>query len=278
MPDATLTPPSCDDLDPDTAAFYRQVLGILDDTGVPFLVGGAYAFACCTGIERQTKDLDLFLRRHDYERAARALRAAGYETDMAYPHWLAKVYAGDGSAEFIDLIFNSGNGVTEVDDDWFRHAGEVPLLGRRVKVSPVEEMLWSKAFIMERERYDGADVAHLLRARARDIDWHRLLDRFGAHWRVLFSHLVLFGFIYPDERHLMPGWVMKRLSDRLRLEQETPAPQDKVCEGTLLSRQQYLSDVEDQGYQDGRVVPHGNMSAEEIALWTDAIPERRSTP
>ena len=29
---------------------------------------------------------------------------------------------------------------------------------------PAEEMIWSKAFIMERERYDGADVAHILRA------------------------------------------------------------------------------------------------------------------
>ena len=27
----------------------------------------------------------------------------------------------------------------------------------------MEESLWQKAFIMERERYDGADVAHLLR-------------------------------------------------------------------------------------------------------------------
>lgn len=272
MSQAPLTPPSCDDITEELAAFYRHVLETLDAAGVPFLVGGAYAFACCTGIERQTKDLDLFLRRSDYDRAEQALRKAGYQTTLAYPHWLAKVYAGD---DFIDLIFNSGNGVTEVDDDWFRHAGEVILLGHRVKVSPVEEMLWSKAFIMERERYDGADVAHLLKARARDIDWHRLLARFDGHWRVLMSHLVLFGFIYPDERALIPAWVMKRLLDRIRQELETLPPQDKVCEGTLLSREQYLTDVEQQGYQDGRAAPHGTMTEEQIALWTDAIPARQ---
>jgi hypothetical protein len=28
----------------------------------------------------------------------------------------------------------------------------------------VEEMVWQKAFIMERERFDGADVVHLIQA------------------------------------------------------------------------------------------------------------------
>lgn len=261
-----------DEIAPDTAAFYRGVLQALTQAEVPFLVGGAFAHACFTGIRRVTKDLDLFIRRCDFDRIAQVMQARGWRAEIAYPHWLAKIHAGE---EFIDLIFNSGNGVTEVDDDWFRHAAEVPLLGRTVKVSPVEEMLWSKAFIMERERYDGADVAHLLRARAKDIDWHRLLDRFGTHWRVLLSHLVLFGFVYPDERSLIPGWVMRRLLDRLRLEVETPAPQDKVCEGTLLSREQYLSDIEERGYQDGRAVPYGNMTEEEIAHWTRSIPDRQ---
>jgi hypothetical protein len=59
----------------------------------------------------------------------------------------------------------------------------------------VEETIWSKAFVMERERYDGADIAHLLRASAERLDWHRLLERFDAHWPVLLSHLILFGFI-----------------------------------------------------------------------------------
>ena len=64
---------------------------------------------------------------------------------------------------------------------------------------PVEEMIWSKAFLMERERFDGADVLHLMRARQKEINWPRLLSRFGEHWRVLLSHLVLFPYVYPNE-------------------------------------------------------------------------------
>lgn len=29
------------------------------------------------------------------------------------------------------------------------------------------------------------------------LDWSRLARRFGQHWRVLPSHLILFGCIYP---------------------------------------------------------------------------------
>ena len=64
---------------------------------------------------------------------------------------------------------------------------------------PIEEMIWSKAFLMERERFDGADVLHLVRARQKEINWPRLLSRFGEHWRVLLSHLVLFPYVYPND-------------------------------------------------------------------------------
>ena len=121
------------------------------------------------------------------------------------------------------------------------------LLGIPVRLCPPEEIIWSKAYVMERERFDGADIAHLIRKSGRDFDWHRLLRRFGAHWRVLLVHLVMFGFVYPGERDIVPAWVIHELSDRLRREAEEPPPAEKVCQGTLLSREQYLVDIGDVG-------------------------------
>ena len=140
-----------------------------------------------------------------------------------------------------------------------------------VKLAPVEESLWTKAFIMERERYDGADVAHLLHACALRIDWQRLLQRFGPHWRVLLSHLVLFGFIYPGERSLIPRWVMDGLTERLRAETHDPPPHTVECGGTLLSREQYLPDVAQHGYEDPRLSPQSTMTATDVKVWTTAI-------
>ena len=75
---------------------------------------------------------------------------------MPFPHWLGKIHRGE---HFMDMIFSSGNGVARVDDLWFEHAPKTNVLGVIVRLSPVEEMIWSKAFIQERERFDGADVA-----------------------------------------------------------------------------------------------------------------------
>lgn len=235
---------------------------------MPFLVGGAYAFERYTGIARHTKDLDVFIREPDCEAALAALTADGCHGEVPFPHWLAKAYCGD---HFVDLIFSSGNGLAPVDDAWFEHAVDETVLGIPVKLVPAEEMIWQKALIMERERFDGADVAHLLRARANQMDWPRLLDRFGEHWPVLLSHLILFGYIYPEERAKIPSPVMRGLLRRHeRGPASAPGSDGPVCQGTVLSRTQYVVDVEQWGYQDGRVEPTGKLSPDDAAFWTAA--------
>jgi hypothetical protein len=238
---------------------------VLERAGVDVLVGGAYAFAFYTGISRDTKDFDLFLRPADVDLALEALQRAGYEAEKTYPHWLAKVKAGE---EIIDLIFRAGNGLCSVDDLWFARAVPADLLGLPVQLCAPEEMLWMKAFIMERERYDGADVAHLFQSCAEQIDWRHLLERFGPDWEVLLSHLVLFGYIYPSERARIPKHVMTELVQRLGNEQ--PAA-ERVCRGTLLSRAQYLIDVKEGDFRDARLDPRVQMGPAEIRDWTKAI-------
>jgi hypothetical protein len=254
--------------DEETRVFYRQAIDILDEAGIPFLVGGAYAFSQYTGIARHTKDFDLFLKRESIEPAMAIFEARGFKPEMRFDHWLAKVY-GPGEL-FVDLIFSSGNGIAEVDDLWFEFAAPARVFDRDVKLCPAEEMIWSKAFIQERERFDGADVAHIFKSRAERMDWPRLIARFSQNWRVLYSHLVLFGYIYPDNRSLIPSWVMTELNTRLIEETTTAVPVDRVCNGPVLSRQQYLPDLAD-GYEDARLAPVGNMTEEQVAAWTDAI-------
>ncbi len=261
-------PPDHKALEPQTRTFYCEAVAILDRSGIPFMVGGAYAFAMYTGIERHTKDFDVFVRPQDAPAVLEAFAKAGYHTELPFPHWLGKAFCGD---DFVDVIYSSGNGVARVDDLWFQYARDGEILGKPVKVCPPEEMIWSKGFVKERERYDGADVAHLLRACAEDLDWRRLVSRFGDHWRVLLSDLVLFGFIYPAERTKIPSHVMRDLMGRLDVELEAAPRQDGLCRGTLLSREQYLVDVGDWGNADARILPGGPMSPDEVSNWTEAI-------
>jgi hypothetical protein len=275
------------------ADFYTSVMESLKESGVPFLVGGAYAFARYTQIQRHTKDLDLFIDAENWPLIRDVMIKLGYAVELTFPHWLGKAFLGDN---FVDIIFGSGNGSAPVDKLWFSRAQKEKVLGVEVDLCPPEEMIWQKAYIMERERYDGADVAHLLNACGPSLDWQHLLMRFDKDFRVLLSHLVLFGFIYPGEQNKIPADVLRLLLERLKFndiditggaspaasseDAEGNAQQNKVvdceaphkvCGGTILSRAQYLIDIEDWGYQDARIKPLGNMSKEDVVHWTAAI-------
>jgi hypothetical protein len=258
-------------LEPETWDFYRAAMSALNAAGAPYLVGGAYAFERYTGIERHTKDFDIFCRREDAEAILDLLHEkTGSRTEVTFPHWLGKAY-NPGTGDFVDVIYSSGSGIAVVDDEWFANSTDAEVLGIPAALCPAEEMIWSKAFIMERERYDGSDIAHLLHARAAGLDWERLLRRFDEKWRVLMSHLLLFGFAYPGKREQVPAWVMDELVRRLQAEAETPPESTHLCRGTLLSRAQFLVDIEKWGYEDARLEPQIQMSARDIRHWTKAI-------
>ncbi len=94
--------------------------------------------------------------------------------------------------------------------------------------------------------------------------------RFGAHWRVLLGHLVLFGFVYPDRRKAIPAWVTDELIRALSSDRVDES-HSGMCNGTLLSREQYLYDLQQAGYGDPRLEPVGQLTREEAAIWTAAI-------
>ncbi|HTM58627.1 MAG TPA: hypothetical protein VL123_09455 [Candidatus Udaeobacter sp.] len=245
-------------------SFYARVLALLRTADIPFLVGGGFALERYIGVRRPACDFDVFVLPSDALRVLSICRDNGYLTRIVHPHWLGKVYH---RTQHVDVIFNSGNGAVPVDRTWFDHGVVARVLGHTALLCPPEEMIWSKSYVMERERFDGADVLHLIRAAGSRLDWKRLVARFGDSWRILLAHLVLFGFVYPNERTRIPEQVMRELVERLG-EGDQPGP--RVCMGTLLSRTQYLADL-DWGYEDGRLTL-GTMSPEQIVRWTAAAP------
>jgi Nucleotidyl transferase of unknown function (DUF2204) len=244
---------------------YRSVVWHLREAGIPYLVGGTYALEHHADVRRDTKDLDLFVRRADWTRVAETLDAQGIHCELLFTHWLGKAKE---NGFFVDLIFAGGNGLVEVDDEWLAHGVPSVVLDVPVHLVAAEEMIWSKAFVMERERYDGADVLHILRKSGGTMDWPRLMRRFQGQPAVLLSHLLLFEFVYPGERMVIPSWVMDDLWSRSRAHAPV-AP--NLCRGTLVSREQYLIDVLAWGYQDARAMPHGRMTPQQIREWTAAI-------
>jgi hypothetical protein len=246
--------------------FYHTAMLLLQTASIPFLVGGAYAFGVYTGITRDTKDFDICVQPQDVERALATLRAGGYETEKTFPHWLAKAKCKD---DVIDLIYRAGNGLCEVDASWFARAYDGELMNVTVKLCAPEELLWMKSFIMERERYDGADIIHLIESCGANIEWDHLVRRFGEDWRVLLSHLILFGYVFPSARDRVPDRVIDLLV--ARLQKDSVDRTSPICRGTLLSRQQYLRDINERGFRDARLEDRAKMDGQDIDRWTDAI-------
>jgi hypothetical protein len=247
-----------------TRDFYLRALDLLDQCGAPYVVGGGYAMAYYTGIVRHTKDLDVFVHREDRDRILSDFSAAGFKTELTWPHFLVKALS-DG--DFIDFLYNSGNGLCPVDDQWFCHAVRGPVLGRPAPICPPEEMIWSKAFVQDRNRFDGADIAHLILRRGKHMDWKRLLRRFRTHEGVLLGHLLFFRYIYPGHADHVPDVVVDELYEASRRQ---PPADKQLCKGTNLSWDQYIHDIEKAGFSDARISPLGPMSQQEVVHSTVA--------
>jgi len=232
---------------PQAEAFYVEVLNELNRSGLPYLLAGTYAVCAYTGISRPTKDLDIFCRAGDCPRILGRFKSLGYAVEIEDERWIAKIRRDDA---FFDIIYASANGTMPVSDAWFSDARQVDMLGTRVAIVSPTELVWSKAFIQLRHRYDGADVVHVILKQHDQIDWRRLLAYMELHWEVLLMHLLNFRWIYPTERDHVPRWLMDELLDRLRHQIDLPPPQMKICRGRMFSRVDYEIDVKEWGFAD----------------------------
>jgi hypothetical protein len=232
---------------PEAEAFYAESLKLLAQSGVPFLLSGTYAVSAYTGIVRPTKDLDVFCKAGDYPKILAWFQARGYRTEVEDERWIAKVFQGE---RFFDVIFNMSNGALQITDEWFQGPDTITVYGAQAKITPPTELIWSKVFIQDRYRYDGADVAHVILKKADAIDWKRLLSYMEPYWEVLLGHLLNFRFIYPTERDLVPRWLIEELIGRLSAQVGLPAAKVKVCRGRLFSPRDYITDITEWGFAD----------------------------
>lgn len=258
-----------------TIDFYVHSMKALQRSSLPFLIGGTYGQHHYTGINRVTKDLDLFVRPVDVHDALKILSKEGYETEILNRTWLAKAYGPKGA--FIDIIFRAGNGLAEVDHHWFKNAPTTKVFGMFAAVVPPEEMIWSKAFTMERERFDMADILHLILDQGVKMNWHHLVDRFAQHWPVLMSYLILFRYSYPSRTECIPTWVINRFLTCLQQNELEAAPHNlaEVCQGTLLSGTQFLQDIEEDGFKDARFSGAVKLSRQQLQNWREDLDRER---
>lgn len=230
---------------------YREALVALNNSGVQYAVGAAFARYVYTSIWRQTKDLDVFILPEDLRPAMDALEKAGFSTEIKDKSWLAKAWK-DGS--FLDLIFGTGHGQLPIDERSFNGVVKEKVLGVETSLIPIEEMIVSAAYIAGRNRFDGPEVVHLIRSVEGKLDWERILNRLGENRQLLLWHLIFFDFIYPGHTDYLPQELITGLFQEAQERWKKKPRNPKLFRGTILDPFSYTVDVEDWGYEDRRTV------------------------
>lgn len=237
------------DLETEEERIYAEGLRILNKTGISYAVGAALARHFYTGVWRTTKDLDLFVSPGDLKTVLDAFAGNGFEIEVSEKHWLAKAHK---KGFFIDIIFASGHGHLRVDETWFHGSQPARVLRIKTQILPIEVMIALAVFVATRNRFDGAEVAHLILSRKGNIDWQRIIDLLGEHWELLLWHLVFFDYIYPGHPEYLPQDVMIRLFQRVRRRWAKGSKNPEEFRGTIIDPFIFAVDVEDWGYKDQR--------------------------
>jgi hypothetical protein len=240
LPVSSSTPPA---FPPEQERLFHEVLQVLNQGGVPYVVSGAFALQKHTGIWRDTKDLDVFLAAQDVPQALESLINDGFECSVVDAVWLAKAHRGDF---YVDLICGMSNAVIVVDESWIERGLSTEIVGVPVRVLAPEELIASKLFVTRRERFDGADIAHVIYGTRGRLDWERLLQLAGPHWEMLLWTIMLFHYVYPAYSTYVPQHVWQDLLQRLQHELAHPNEHAKF-RGSLVDENMFAIDVHEWG-------------------------------
>ena len=233
-------------LPPEAASLYREVLLAMNEHGLPYAVAGAFALQKYTGIWRVTKDLDLFVKAEDVPPALDYLAEHGFRCETLDPVWLAKAHRGE---YFVDLISGMSNAVIVVDDSWMTRAQPAIIAGVESQIISVEDLLASKLFVIRRERFDGADIAHIIYRTRGTLDWNRILRLAGEHWEIVLWALILFRYIYPAHTDYVPAALWQDLLSRYMHLVQHPDP-NAPFRGSLVDDNIFSIDMNDWGLEN----------------------------
>ena len=175
--------------------------------------------------------------------ALRHLQEEGFETEVRDPVWLAKAHR-DGF--YVDLITGMSNAIITVDQSWIDRGSDAVVLGVPTRVLAAEELIASKLFVNFRERFDGADIVHIIYGTRGRLDWQRLRQLVGEHWELLLWELMLFRYVYPAQQDYVPRRSVGRpaLAPAARTGLASPRP---AFRGSLIDEKMFAIDVQEWG-------------------------------
>lgn len=199
---------------PDQWAVYSCVLDKLTDADIRFALGGGLAVGVYTGRLRNTKDLDIYVVPEDRDRVVEIMTSCGLADYFdKKPYDRKWIYRGNRDDVIFDAIFAMANQRTVVDREWLDRGPIISMFDRNVRVIPAEELIWSKLYVVQRDRCDWPDILNLVYATGAHLDWQHLMARVAEDAPLLKGLLSMFSWVSPERA----GSIPKRVWDMLGL-------------------------------------------------------------
>ncbi len=192
---------------PEEWSLYKRLLHEAAARKLPFAVGGGLAAMTYAGQWRNTKDLDLYIMSRHRDQMIALLVTLGFEDYYEkQPYDRKWIYRGCKDGNIVDLIWAMANQRAVVDETWFEGPA-VEADGERFRLLAPEESLWSKLYVLQRDRCDWPDALNLLYGVGPEMNWPRLLRNLGSDAPLVGALLFAFGWLCPERAQQLPTWL-----------------------------------------------------------------------
>ena len=206
---------------PEQWSVYRQVIMAAREHGIHFALGGGLAVSVYTGHWRPSKDLDIYILPPDRDAMIAITQRLGlvdYFDSKSYDRsWIYRSHKDDA---IVDIMWAMANHRAPVDETWLTCGARVNVNGEHLRVLPVEEMIWDKLYVLQRDRCDWPEALKLIYAAGPTLDWAHLFACVGDDLPLLAGVLSVFRWLCPGRAKTFPDWVWERLAPA------GPAPED----------------------------------------------------
>jgi hypothetical protein len=212
-------------------AAYLSILREASESGIPLAVGGSMAVSSYSGILRPVKDLDLYVTPEEKDHLIAPLKQQGFKDYFdRVPYDREWIYRAVLDDPIVDVIWQMANRRAAVDHLWLSRGPVVQFETVSIRLLPVEEMVWNRLYVLQRDRCDWPDVFNLLDIAWDRIDWLYLKNRLQEDLPLLCALLNVYTWLRPEMISHVPAWA---------LEPEKEAPTN-AGEGVVQTRARLL--------------------------------------
>jgi len=177
-----------------------------------FGLGGGLALGYYPGHLCRSKDLDIYISPEHRRRVISMMTDCGLEDyHDRVPYDREWIYRGHQDGIIVDAIWAMANKRASVDDRWTSCGPLVQLCGQSFRVIPPEELIWSKLYVLQRDRCDWPDILNLLYATGPTLDWDHMFQRLRADKPLLKGVLSVFEWLSPARAAAIPDEVWRSL-------------------------------------------------------------------